>query len=151
MAKGNIKRFCQSVLPEDFQQVTAATRTCQSALDTWLPERLHGMVQVTTVDAAGISIAASTPVVANYLRLHLEALRESLIKAAGKPMPVQIKTRPASVSEVVLAEKPAPPAPVKQATIAQLSSSASAIEDEALRQAMHSLAKTLTNKYNSKD
>ena len=146
MSKGNIKSLCRSVLPENFNATGRAIDNCQQVLDGWLPERLHGMVQVVNVSAGAISISATTPVVANYLRLHLGDLQQALGQSLGSNSKVQIKTLPASVSKVTLAQRPAPPQTLRPSTISALSAGANAIEDDKLREALQSLARTLKTK-----
>ncbi len=146
MTSGNIKTFCHSVLPENFNQVSRQVRRCQQALQATLPGSIGSMVQALTVEAGKVSIAANSPVVANYLRLHLPVIEQALTDIIGPKPVIEIKTRPASLASVPGAPRPAQPKPVNPEAIARLASSSSAIEDEALREAMQALAKTLASR-----
>ena len=101
------------------------------------------MVQVLTVHSNVVSVAANSPVVANYLRLHLDDLQRTLSSIVGPNVRIDIKTRPASLSDVELPGKPRQPRSVSSSTAARLSSNAESIEDETLRAALQSLARTL--------
>ena len=151
MSKGDIKSFCRSVLPQDFDQVSRVTGRCQKTLQSSLPDGVGNMVQVLTVHSNVVSVAANSPVVANYLRLHIDSLQKTLSSVVGPAVKIEIKTRPASLSQVALPDKPRQPKSVSPSTASRLSSSAESIEDDALRAAMQSLAKTLETSTRSKD
>ena len=143
MSKGSIKSFCSSVLPADYEQVGRNIQWCQQALDDWLPDGLREMVRVQTVSDNRVSIAASSPVVANYLRLHRESMLALLSDVLRQPCDVDVQTRPASLAQVSLPGRPRQPQSLKDSTVENLAASANTIEDEDLRAAMQSLARTL--------
>ena len=143
MSKGDIKSFCRSVLPDNFEQVGQAVVDCQQALQSWLPQRLGTMVRVLTVSAQTVTVSASTPVVANYLRLHQADMQRLLSQTLGSQVTMQVKTSPASLADVELPARPTQPHRLQAKTIDAVASSANAIEDETLRAAMKSLAATL--------
>ena len=143
MSKGSIKSFCSSVLPANFEQVGKNIRLCQRALDRSLPEGLRDMVRVQTVTGNRVSLAASSPVVANYLRLHRDSMLQLLAEVLQQPCELDVQTRPASLAKVSLPGRPARPQPLRDSTVSNLAASAGAIEDAELRAAMQSLARTL--------
>ena len=70
MATHDIRRLCQAVLPPGFEQARRLLPQVQAFLDENLPESVRQRVTVLSIDAQHVVIAANTPLVTNYLRLH---------------------------------------------------------------------------------
>jgi hypothetical protein len=143
MAGRDLSRLCQSVLPAGFEQLQRQLPPIQAFLDENLPDAVKGSVTLLSVTPQQIVIAANTPLVANYLRLHSTEIRQQLRETFQLEQELKFRTIPdALMRPRKQAELPRPQA-VSAEAVAAIKLNAQWIEDEDLRAAMLSLADCL--------
>ena len=143
MASRDISRLCQSVLPPGFEQVKRQLPQIQAFLEENLPETVQHSVTVLTVNAEEVIIAANTPMVANYLRLHSAEIQQQLRETFQLEQPVKFRTIPDALFHARKQEKLPAPRVVNSEAVRAIKRNAQCIEDETLRAAMLSLADSL--------
>lgn len=140
MSTRDIGRLCQSVLPPGFDEARREIPKLQAFLDTNLPDTVQGKVTLLSVNAERIVIAASTPMVTSYLRLHSAEIEQQLLETFQLRQRLEFRTIPDALMQ---ARETAPlPAPrqVSGESVDAIRRNAQWIEDESLRQALLSLA-----------
>ncbi len=143
MSGGRIGRLCEAVLPAGFDRVRGLGARIQRFLDENLPDPLNRAVTVLYVDDDEIVIAASTPVVANYLRLHQVELQQQLREGLQLERRLRFRSLPDSLLEPGQDEPRRAPRQVSDESIAALERNARWIEDEELRASLLELAQSL--------
>jgi hypothetical protein len=143
MGSSNISRLCQSVLPAEFEQVKRQTPGLQHFLEENLPEAVQQSVTVLTINQNEIVIAANSPMVANYLRLHSKELQQQLRETFNFEQTLKFRTVPDSLLKIEQHEHLRPPRQVSAESVEALRRNAQWIEDEELKAAMLSLAESL--------
>ncbi len=144
MGASKIGRLCQSILPPEFEQVKRQLPDIQSFLEQNLPEPVNQAVTLLTLNADEIVIAANSPLVANYLRLHGKEIQQQLHETFKLEQTLKFRTIPDSMLKLDLPpESTRKPGQVSPESIEALQLNAQWIEDEDLRAAMLSLAQSL--------
>ena len=143
MTAGRIDRLCRGLLPPNYERVSAQAPAIQDFLDRNLPPPLAGNVTVLTVDDRQLVIAAHSPAIANFLRLHVAEIGQQLRETLGLEQALQVRTVPASLLRVSTPGRVSQPRQVGEESIAAIERSAEWIEDEALGDALRSLARSL--------
>ena len=143
MSGGKIGKLCESVLPAGFERVKKHGAQIQRFLEENLPAPLNRTVTLLSVDDAEIVIAAKTPVVANYLRLHQAELRQQLRESLGLEQSLRFRSLPDTLLQVERPQVRRSPRRVSAKSIEALERNARWIEDEDLRSAMLELAQSL--------
>ena len=143
MATNRIAKLCQSVLPAEFEQVKRQAPGLQHFLEETLPEPVNRQVTVLTINAQEIVIAASSPMVANYLRLHSKELQQQLRETFDFEQTLKFRSIPESLLTLPQQQSPAKPREVSAESVDSLERNAQWIEDENLRAAMLSLVDSL--------
>ena len=140
MARRDLSRLCQSVLPPGFDEARRQLPEIQAFLDSNLPDTVTGSVTALSVDAEQIVIAASTPIVANYLRLHSAEIQQQLSETLQLQQALRFRTIPDAMMRPRAPVKLQAPRQVSTESVDAIRRNAQWIEDEALRQALLSLA-----------
>jgi hypothetical protein len=143
MGSSKISRLCQSVLPAEFEQIKRQAPGLQHFLEENLPEVVKQSVTVLTINQNEIVIAANSPMVANYLRLHSKELQQQLRETFNFEQTLKFRTVPDSLLKIEQHEQLRPPRQVSEESVEALKRNAQWIEDEDLRAAMLSLAESL--------
>jgi len=143
MGVNKIGRFCQSVLPADFEQVKRLVPEIQQFLEENLPEPVNRSVTVLTVNRDEIVIAANSPLVANYLRLHAKEIQQQLKETFQFEQSLKFRSIPDSLIKPEKHEHLRQPEAVSTESIAALKRSVQWVEDEELKAALLSLADSL--------
>jgi len=143
MPANKISRLCQSVLPADFEQVKRQAPGLQHFLEENLPEAVQQSVTVLTINQNEIVIAANSPMVANYLRLHSKELQQQLRETFNFEQTLKFRTVPDSLLKIEQHEHLRPPRRVSAESVEALKRSAQWIEDEDLKASILSLADSL--------
>jgi hypothetical protein len=143
MASRDISRLCQSVLPPGFEQVKRQLPQIQAFLEENLPEAVQHKVTLLTVNAEEIIIAANTPMVANYLRLHCAEIQQQLRETFQLEQQVKFRTIPDALFHARKQAKLQAPRVVGNEAVRAIRRNAMCIEDESLRAAMLSLVDSL--------
>ena len=143
MTNRRIDRLCREVLPAEFERVSRLAPQIQQFLEHNLPESVNRSVRLLTLGRDEIVIAAYTPMVASYLRLHAAELRQQLRETFDLDLEVRFRTLPESLLHA--ADRPATPRlrEVDAATVGVIERGAESIDDEALREALRSLARSM--------
>jgi hypothetical protein len=131
------------VLPAEFGQVSELTPKIQHFLEQNLPPEVANSVTLLTVNQREIVIAANSPTVANFLRLHSVEIQQQLLETFSLGQKLKYCALPDSVLKPQSRDVPAKPAPVSRDSIESITRSADWIEDENLKAAMLSLASSM--------
>ena len=115
----------------------------QAFLDENLPEPVQGRVTLLSVSAERIVIAASTPMVTNYLRLHGAEIQQQLRESFQLQQPIKFCTVPDAMMQPRTPRQLQGPKAVDGDTVAAIRRNAEWIEDDDLRDALLSLAESM--------
>ena len=143
MGTSKIDRLCQSVLPPEFEQVKRLLPGIQRFLEQNLPQPVNQAVTLLTLNRDEIVIAANSPMVTNYLRLHSAEIQQQLRETFQLEQALKFRTLPDSLLKLDRPRAVPEPGAVSSQSIAALERSAQWIEDEELKSAMLSLAESL--------
>ena len=143
MSSSDIGRLCQSILPPEFERVKRQLPEIQRFLEQNLPEPVNRSVTLLTLNQDEIVIAASSPLVANYLRLHGKEIRQQLRETFKLEQTLRFRTIPDSMLKLEQPDKLRDPKKVSAESIDALERNAKWIEDDDLKAAMLSLAESL--------
>ncbi len=143
MGSKQISRLCRSVLPAEFEQVTRLGPGIQRFLEQNLPEAVNQSVTLLTINQDEIVVAANSPMVANYLRLHSKEIEQQLHETFKLEQALKFRTIPDSLLKLDNNEYQRQPGQVSAESIEAITRSAEWIEDEQLKEAMLSLAESL--------
>ena len=146
MSRKPLDQWFQSVLPEDFSQVSAEMKDIQKFLREQLPEPINQQVSVLNCSDEDIVIAAADPQIANYLRLYLVEVQQQIHETFGTTKKLKIQTMPDSLLKVGSRPRSSKPVRVSQQTADAISKNANWVEDEDLRNSLLSLVSSLKNK-----
>jgi len=143
MGSKQISRLCQTVLPPEFEQVTRLGPGIQRFLEQNLPETVNQSVTLLTINQDEIVVAANSPMVANYLRLHSREIEQQLRETFKLEQALKFRTIPDSLLKLDNNEYQPHPEQVSAESIEAIRRNAEWIEDEELKAAMLSLAESL--------
>lgn len=143
MSVSKIGKLCQSVLPAEFERVKRLLPGIQRFLEENLPEPVNQSVTLLTLNQDEIVIAANSPLVANYLRLHSNEIQQQLRETFKLEQVLKFRTIPDSMLRLERPVESPRPGRVSPASIETLHRGAQWIEDEALKAALLSLAQSL--------
>jgi len=150
MTTKTIAQWSKSLLPDNFKQVSNQTLVIQQFLMEHLPEPINQQVSVINFSAEEIVVAASSPQVANYLRLYVAEIQQQIQETFQLSQTLKICTVPESMLKIECPPGSDKPSKVSRETVAAISRNAGWIEDENLKQSLESLANTLRDKTKSK-
>ena len=143
MASNRISRLCQSVLPAEFEQVKRQAPGLQHFLEENLPDAVKQSVTVLTINQDEIVIAANSPMVVNYLRLHSKELQQQIRETFHFEQTLKFRTVPDSLLKLKQPQSLPQPRQVSAESVDALERNAQWIEDEDLKAALLSLAESL--------
>jgi len=143
MGSKEIAGLCRSVLPPEFEQVARLGPKIQRFLEQNLPTEVNQAVTLLTVNQQEIVIAANTPMVANYLRLHSREIAQQLRETFNLEQALKFRTVPDSLLKLDKNDHLRPPRQVSDESIDAIRRNAEWIEDEDLKAALLSLAESL--------
>ena len=143
MARQPISKLCQAVLPAEFQRVKQQAPVIQRFLEENLPEPVNRCVTLLTLDAEEIVIAANSPAVAGYLRVHSREIEQQLRETFQLERRIRFCTVPDDLLRVETPQSRRVPRTPGDQSAAAVRRNAEWIEDEQLRAAMLSLADSL--------
>ena len=143
MGTKQISRLCQSVLPPGFEQVTRLGPGIQRFLEQNLPATVNQSVTLLTINQDEIVVAANSPMVANYLRLHSREIEQQLRETFKLEQALKFRTIPDSLLKLDNNENLRQPGQVSTESIEAITRNAEWIEDEELKAALLSLAESL--------
>ena len=143
MGTKKISGLCQSVLPPGFEQVNRIGPEVQRFLEQNLPAEVNQAVTLLTVNQHEIVIAANSPMVANYLRLHSIEIAQQLRETFHLEQALKFRTVPDSLLKIDQHQTLREPRAVSTESISAIRRNAEWIEDEDLKAALLSLAESL--------
>ena len=143
MGSKSIDRLCRSVLPEGYAEVQRLAPKLQQFLDQNLPEPVQGSVTLLTLNPEQIVIAASTPTVASYLRLHAREIEQQLRETFNLRQSVRFRTVPDSLLRPAGQATARAPRKVSPRSVEAIERNAEWIEDQDLKAALLALAASL--------
>ncbi len=131
------------MLPPGFEQVTRLGPDIQRFLEQNLPETVNQSVTLLTINQDEIVVAANSPMVANYLRLHSREIEQQLRETFKLEQALKFRTIPDSLLKLDHNEYRHQLGQVSAESIESIRRNAEWIEDEQLKAAMLSLAESL--------
>lgn len=143
MTSTRLDKLCRSVLPPGFKKISRLGPGIQSFLEQNLPEPINQNVTLLNITEEHIVIAANSPVMANYLRLHAAEIRQQLRETFNLDQEIKFRSLPESLLKVGSQYKIPQPEPVSSESIDAIERNANWIEDEDLKSALLSLAQSL--------
>ena len=143
MATTRLDKLCRSVLPPGYELLSREGPKIQSFLQQNLPEPINQQVTLLSMDAEQIVISASSPVVANFLRLHATEIRQQLRETFQYEQAVKFRTLPDTLLQVERKTQRVEPRQVSHESIQAIERNADWIEDDSLKEALKSLANSL--------
>jgi cell pole-organizing protein PopZ len=143
MSNRRIDRLCRELLPAGFERVSRLAPEIQQFLEHNLPESVNRSVRLLTVGRDEIVIAAFTPMVASYLRMHAAEISQQLRETFALDLEVRFRTLPESLLDAVPRPQTSLPREVGAATAGIIERGAESVDDEQLREALRSLARTM--------
>ena len=143
MGSKKISSLCQSVLPPGFEEVAGLGPAIQHFLEQNLPESVNQAVTLLTVNQHEIVIAANSPMVTNYLRLHSSEIAQQLRETLHLEQVLKFRTVPDSLLRIDKNQATREPLAVSEESIRAIRRNADWIEDEDLKAALLSLAESL--------
>ena len=143
MTSSKSPRRCQSGLPAEFEQVNRQAPGLQHFLEENLPDAVKQSVTVLTINQDEIVIAANSPMVSNYLRLHSKEIQQQIRETFHFEQTLKFRTVPDSLLKLERQQSIPQPRQVSAESVAALKRSAQWIEDENLKAAILSLAESL--------
>ncbi len=150
MTTKTIAQWSNSILPDNFKQVSKQTLAIQQFLMEHLPEPVNQQVSVINFSQEEIVVVASSPQVANYLRLYVTEIQQQIQETFQLSQKLTIRTAPESLLNIDSPPETGKPSKVSSETAENINRSAGWIEDENLRQSLESLADALKGKSHSK-
>ncbi len=150
MTTKTLAQWSKSILPDNFKQVSKQTLAIQQFLMEHLPEPVNQQVSVINFSQEEIVVVASSPQVANYLRLYVTEIQQQIQETFQLSQKLTIRTAPESLLNIDSPPETGKPSKVSSETAENINRSAGWIEDENLRQSLESLADALKGKSHSK-
>jgi hypothetical protein len=138
-----IDRLCRSVLPPGYDRMTRLAPVVQRFLEENLPPPTNRAVTLLKADDDEIVIAAFNPMVANYLRLHSAEIAQQLRESLGLEARVRFRTLPESMLRTARREPRPEPRAASESSIDAVRRGAESVDDEQLRAALLSLARSM--------
>ncbi len=149
MTTKTLAQWSKSVLPDNFKQVSKQTLEIQQFLMEHLPEAIKQQVSVLNFSSEEIVVAASSPQVANYLRLYVAEVQQQIQETFQLSQKLIIRTAPESLMNIDSPPESGKPSRVSSETTAAIIRGARWIEDENLKQSLEALADALKDKTKS--
>ncbi|MBT8437802.1 MAG: hypothetical protein KJP11_10545 [Gammaproteobacteria bacterium] len=131
------------MLPPEFEQLTRLGPGVQRFLEQNLPASVNQSVTLLTINQDEVVVAANSPMVANYLRLHGREIEQQLRETFNLEQSLKFRTIPDSLLKAGSKEYRPEPAQVSAESIEAIRRNAEWIENEELKAAMLSLVDSL--------
>lgn len=143
MARRSIAGLCRGLLPPEFERLEQQIPEIQKFLEQNLPESVQACVTLLTLNDEQIVIAANSPLVTNFLRLHSSEIEQQLRETFGLEQALNFRTIPDGLLQTGSRVHQPQPRVVSDEAVEAIERNAEWIDDEELKQAMLSLAKSL--------
>ena len=143
MTAKNLKQWCNSVLPANFDRVRNDISKIQQFLIENVPEPANRQLRVMNITQDEIVVAVANPQIANYLRLHASEIEQQILETLSLNRKIKFRSMPDSIFEVETHASRNKTTPVLPETVDAIGRSANWIEDEKLKKTLQSLVQTL--------
>lgn len=143
MSRRPLDELCRAVLPAGYDRVRRYASGIQRFLEENLPPPVNACVTLLKIDDDEIVIAANSPPVASYLRMHANEIRQQLRETFGLEQAVRFRTVPDALLRVEPPGGRRQPRRVSPQSADAIERNASHIDDEGLREALLALARSL--------
>ena len=143
MARRTLDELCHAVLPPGYEQFRRHAAGVQRFLDANLPPPANGNATLLKIGDDEIVIAAHSPPVANFLRLHAAEIRQQFRETFGFEQTVRFRTVPDALLRVDRPGGRRQPRLASPSSADAIERSASHIDDDGLREALLALARSL--------
>ncbi len=148
MAQHRVSKLCQAVLPPGFERVKNRLPSIQRFLEENLPEPVNRCVTLLTLDSEEMVIAANSPAVASFLRMHSREIEQQLRETFKLNLRLRFRTVPDALLHVERTEIHREPRMPSADSAKAVRRNAEWIEDDNLREAMIALADSLKSEEN---
>lgn len=143
MGQQRLDKLCQAVLPPGFERVKRQVPMIQRFLEENLPEPVNNCVTLLTLNEHEIVIAANSPAVASYLRMHQREIVQQLRETFRFEQSLRFCTLPDSLLRIDGNTTQTSPREASSTSVEAIRRNAKWIEDAELRSAMLALADSL--------
>ncbi len=143
MARRKLDDLCRAMLPPGYDRMCRYGPGIQRFLDENLPPPANGHATLLKIDDSEIVIAAPSPPVANFLRLHAGEIRQQLRETFGLEQAVRFRTVPDALLRVEPPGDRRVPRPASVGSADAIERNARHIDDEGLRESLLALARSL--------
>ena len=146
MGNKRLDKLCQAVLPPGYRQIRRQGPRIQKFLEQNLPEPVNRCVTLLTLNDEEIVIAAASPTVVNFLRLHSGEIQQQLYETFNLQQRLRFRAIPDSLLQLQQRDSTKPPRQASAESIDAITRNAQWIEDEDLKSALLNLADSLKSK-----
>jgi len=143
MSNKRLASWCQSILPANYKGVKNQMAQLQNFLREQLSEPVAKRVHVINITTQEIVVAVDNAQIANYLRLHNRELQQQICETFHLRQILKFKTMPETILQLQERPKARKPGKVSGETAEVITNNAQWIEDDNLKHALESLARTL--------
>ncbi len=143
MARRRLDDLCRAVLPPGYDRLQRHASDIQRFLEETLPPPANRCATLLKIDDDEIVIAANSPPVASFLRMHATEIRQQLRETFGLEQAVRFRTVPDTLLKVEPPGGRRHQRPANPRAADAIERSAQSVEDEALRDALLALARSL--------
>ncbi|MEM7563024.1 MAG: hypothetical protein AAF353_08245 [Pseudomonadota bacterium] len=145
MATTRLDKLCRAVLPPGYERLSREGPRIQKFLQENLPEPINQQVALLSIDAEQIVFSANSPVVANFLRLHVTEIQQQIRETLKLQQSIKFRSLPETLLKVERKVETPQPRAVSDESIQAIEKNAEWIEDDSLKGALKSLAESLRN------
>jgi sugar-specific transcriptional regulator TrmB len=135
--------LCKRLLPQDYRHKSAEIRRYQLFFQQQSSDAVFQMVEVINVSEREIVLAVPSPVLVNYLRLHMNQIQQQIQEQFGQSPAIKVVAMPDSN---IKADADIQRKGVKHFSndvSERMQKSVTAIDDDKLREAMQALARAI--------
>ncbi len=139
-----VAKLFKSLLPEGYAQKRAEIQQFQHFFESQQSDAVFQMVQVTNVTDQQLSVSLPNAALSSYLRLHSEQIHQLIKENFAVDLILNISTRPDLLNQHEPEVKQDWLPEISKSSCDQITHAADFVEDEALKEALKSLSKTLS-------
>ncbi len=138
-----VSRWLKACLPDSYQKKTTSIQQYQAFFDEETSDAVFAMVEVLNVSDRELTLAVPSPALVNYLRLHESQLQAQIEALFHHKLTIRVVAQPELMEADEDRLKHKQPKQYSDSVCTQIQKSAASLEDNDLRNALISLAKTL--------
>ncbi len=138
-----VSNWVKACLPDSFQEKSASIQQYQAFFEQQTSDAVYALVKVLNVNDNELTLAVPSPALVNYLRLHEAQIRRQIETLFHHSMSIKVVAQPELMETDTNSLEPVQSKHYSATVCAQIQKSAASLEDNDLRDALLSLAKTL--------